>query len=903
MEKQTKQHVLCVISHTHWDREWYMPLEQMRLRLVDLIDRCLALLEREPTYIFHLDAQTVVLEDYLAIRCDRRERSARMIADGRLSVGPWYLQNDFYLTSGEATVRNLLEGTRLAESFGGGGYSGYAPDQFGTISQLPQILHGFGIDDFFFGRGGSRLVEQPDGTRRSEMLPCEFVWEGADGSRVLAIHMTHWYNNAQRFSADIDKAQRMTEQIEQSFVGTTATPYLLLMNGVDHLEAQEDLLPILQSLRGRGIDIRQMRMDDYVRHVKADLHEHGTALPVWHGELRGGDDGMILKGTLSDRVYLKQGNDRLQDRLERQLEPLYMMLALAAGDEAYPADHFRYLWKELMKNHPHDSICGSSCDPVHDQMEDRFSRLFELTDDMARRGMALAAAHIVLPDATAADYGLLFANTTPYPRTETVRAVVDIPEAEAFAGFTLTDPAGRDVPFRVLGHEKAAHNVFSPINLPGFIPSDRYTVEFVAEALPPYSFRAYRLRRAETLPPVSPDVPAPVQTDAVLENAFLRVTVAPDGRVDILHKASGAVLRDALDLEETADIGDSYIYRYDGSGVLYGHDFPAEVTACGDKIAVRRTLTVPAAFDFAARRRSTQTVEIPVELTLRLPETDRHVTLSYRFDNRAQDHRLRLLFRTGVHAEVTTADIPFDVVTHGEKDHHPYTGSKVLPVTSFAVLEGAAYSAAVLTEGQHEYEQIGDALAFTLVRSTGVITRDGASLRGVGDEGWLCPGNQCLRTMEGRVGLYPYSGALTDSVPQEAALFRTPMPPFFFSADPKKFTGGRPAVQDTTITELFYMPDPFPALRLTSDRLLLRLHLDPGVVVTALKRADRRGGLILRLLDLDTAARSAALDTDALLWRTTLSEKEDEPLDDGALTLRPKQLLTVRLCRREQENA
>ena len=123
MEKQTdpRQHVLCVISHTHWDREWYMPLEQMRLRLVDLIDRRLALLEREPTYIFHLDAQTVVLEDYLAIRCDRRERLARMIADGRLSVGPWYLQNDFYLTSGEATVRNLLEGTRLAESFGAAG--------------------------------------------------------------------------------------------------------------------------------------------------------------------------------------------------------------------------------------------------------------------------------------------------------------------------------------------------------------------------------------------------------------------------------------------------------------------------------------------------------------------------------------------------------------------------------------------------------------------------------------------------------------------------------------------------------------------------------------------------------------------------------------------------------------
>ncbi|MBR4292408.1 MAG: hypothetical protein IKT54_02220, partial [Clostridia bacterium] len=57
-----------IISHTHWDREWYMSLEGMRVRLVDLIDRCLKTLEKYPEYIFHLDAQTIVLEDYLEIR-------------------------------------------------------------------------------------------------------------------------------------------------------------------------------------------------------------------------------------------------------------------------------------------------------------------------------------------------------------------------------------------------------------------------------------------------------------------------------------------------------------------------------------------------------------------------------------------------------------------------------------------------------------------------------------------------------------------------------------------------------------------------------------------------------------------------------------------------------------------
>ena len=110
--------VYAVISHTHWDREWYAPLEVFRLKLVDLIDRCLITLKKYPEYIFHLDAQTVVLDDYLAFRPDKEAELRYFITEGRLIVGPWYVQNDFYLTSGEATVRNLLEGRRIAQRFG-----------------------------------------------------------------------------------------------------------------------------------------------------------------------------------------------------------------------------------------------------------------------------------------------------------------------------------------------------------------------------------------------------------------------------------------------------------------------------------------------------------------------------------------------------------------------------------------------------------------------------------------------------------------------------------------------------------------------------------------------------------------------------------------------------------------
>ena len=138
--------IYCVVSHTHWDREWYLPFEQFRMKLVDLIDRCLKTMEKYPEFIFHLDAQTVVLEDYLAVRPGRRSQLEQHIQEGRLVIGPWYLQNDLYLTSGEATVRNLLEGSRLCREFGGQPCPvGYLPDQFGHLSQLPQILRALAL--------------------------------------------------------------------------------------------------------------------------------------------------------------------------------------------------------------------------------------------------------------------------------------------------------------------------------------------------------------------------------------------------------------------------------------------------------------------------------------------------------------------------------------------------------------------------------------------------------------------------------------------------------------------------------------------------------------------------------------------------------------------------------------
>ena len=103
--------VVHIISHSHWDREWYMAFEQHRMKLVDLIDQSMDLFEKDASYkSFHLDGQTIVMDDYLEIKPQNRERLKKHVREGRFSAGPWYILQDEFLTSGEANVRNLLVG-------------------------------------------------------------------------------------------------------------------------------------------------------------------------------------------------------------------------------------------------------------------------------------------------------------------------------------------------------------------------------------------------------------------------------------------------------------------------------------------------------------------------------------------------------------------------------------------------------------------------------------------------------------------------------------------------------------------------------------------------------------------------------------------------------------------------
>jgi len=391
-----------VVPHTHWDREWYLPFEQFRLLLGATIDGVLDTLERDPSFSsFTLDGQAIVLEDYVDVRPENEDRLRALLAAGRLEVGPSYVLPDEILVGGESLVRNLLLGRRVCRRFGvEPSAQGYEPDGFGHPAQLPQILAGFGIRTFLFARG---LGDQIDD------VGVVFRWR-AGGAEVVACQMLPHYDNFARLSWYQDAEERVAGVVERfgELVARAGQDTILLANGSDHLPIEPELPKVCGALEQRyGTEFRIGRYSDF--------DPAADGLPIYEGELVGSRLQNVLRGVNSARIHLKQANERAERRL-LGAETVAALRTLWEGT-AYPASDLRLAWRDLLRNHPHDSICGCSCDEVHRDMLVRYEQLDRTIDLVERQALGVGGALV---------------NPLPYRR----RRLVDgaLVELEGFAG-------------------------------------------------------------------------------------------------------------------------------------------------------------------------------------------------------------------------------------------------------------------------------------------------------------------------------------------------------------------------------------------------------------------------------------------------------------------------------------
>ena len=229
-----------VVSHTHWDREWYHPAERFRQRLVELIDD---LLDDPPKdgSSFLLDGQTVVLEDYLAVRPERAAELASALRERQLEAGPWFVLADELIPGGEALVRNLLTGRHTLRGLRADAPPVlYCPDSFGHPAALPELARGFdkAVVILWRGLGGGRA---PAGDT--------LWWSAPSGARSLLYHLSRsGYELGPNLPPDPDAARERWTRIRGELGARASLDVALLLNGADHHARQRELPAAISAL-------------------------------------------------------------------------------------------------------------------------------------------------------------------------------------------------------------------------------------------------------------------------------------------------------------------------------------------------------------------------------------------------------------------------------------------------------------------------------------------------------------------------------------------------------------------------------------------------------------------------------------------------------------------------------
>ncbi len=762
---------VTIVPETHWDRAWYLPFEQFRIRLVRLVDRLLDGLREDRAFTcFTLDGQTVVLEDYLQIRPEKRSEIEKMVRAKRLHIGPWYILPDEFIVSGESLVRNLLIGKRISEQFGRRMSVGYVPDPFGHIGQLPQILQGFGLDSFVFSRG---MWDR-------DRCGLEFTWNAPDGSSVLALYQRFFYNNAaflgypmewgdpENLRFDMALALNQIREAVEKLLERTRGASVLLNNGVDHSEHQPELPRIISEAQGRmrGWDVRIGGFEDYVANIRQDLRN--KRLPVHNGELtyRYGD---LLTGVYSSRIYLKQANHRCETLLERYAEPLEAAAAWGGKPEPVRA-LLEYAWRELLKNQPHDDICGCSLDSVHRENVIRFERIEQVAADLC----TLNLRHI----AHRMDHGLeegvphVVFNPTGFPRNGVHRFKIylDPSEKELLNGFHLADFEGKSIAFAIQNERiESWMECCKPFKMRGYeivadlrnLPALGFTTVFVRP-------KPARLRK--------PNDPIHATANSV-ENRQLKVTVAADGSLNLYNKKTRKVYRNLMVFEDREDTGDEYNWSHiENAQILVSSGSKAKISLIESSplsatLRIEQRLRIPASLNQHRTGRSRNTVMLPIQTDVTLQSGARAVRIRSRVENRAQDHRLRVLFPTGIQTQRVSVDEHFDVVSRTVippqeivLDGRTYPPYPTEHQKAFVDISNGKHGLAILNVGLPEYESIpgrdGVTIALTLFRSVGWLSRADFLTRpgDVGPANTPTPDAQCQGVLTFEYGLCPHAG-------------------------------------------------------------------------------------------------------------------------------------------------
>lgn len=715
--------VLHIIPHTHWDREWYRSADAFLSRLVTSIDLILKTLEENDEFLYYvLDGQTAVIEDYLKVKPQNSERLAKFVQNGRLFIGPWYIQPDLNLVDGESLIRNLMIGMRYAHKFGKSMNLGWIPDAFGQIQGTPQLFKSFNLEGIFVWRGFDY-----------EMLSDSyFIWRSPDGSVLPSMHFPLGYGHYRYFPNNTKKMQEELDIVLKQIANRFKSNQYLFMQGSDHARIQPELPQLLEQqrpwLKERGFGVKITNPEAFLQETKAAFI--GEPI-IFEGEARSPKLGRIHAGITSTRMDIK-GQMRHFERLITQVvEPMGTLLKQYGYD--YSQDIINYFWKILFKNQFHDSIYSSSPETVNQSVQNRLLNLRHGLHELIWLGHRFLMKNIKLEKLAKDETILTLFNTQPYTKKNVQAKVTLYLETR---NFVIVSDKNEMIPYVVLqeisevSNEIEGYNGLFHLNDEKLVEDKKLEKMTLLLEIPIFDALSYRVLKVQPYQ----NLEVNMQTDLYLEdemnfgNDYLHITIQENGTLGVFDKIKQQVFHDILLFEDKLDDGDEYNYAPPKQQMRKTTQEARPIITLieNNVLCIQYRIQHQFCFDKVKDAGREGAIQFSTDIILR--KGSRSIEFKTTLHNTVDNHMLRVLFPALQKSEVTFAQDHFGFVkrsNHIDNSEDIKKGIATelqLPIYTLnnAVMMTKHPDFILLSKTVSEYEVYDDqTMSLTLLRAVG----------------------------------------------------------------------------------------------------------------------------------------------------------------------------------------
>ncbi len=384
-----KKDTIQVVGHAHMDMNWLWTYSETMQMCNDNLRQVVAFMKEFPDYTM-VQSQGAVFNFVEMVDPPLMDQIKKYVKEGRLEpVGGMWTEGDMNLTSGEAIARSFLLGQRyFRNKLGKMARVGWLPDNFGHISQMPQILKLAGCDYFYFHRCKPYI-----GT---------FWWIAPDSSRVLCYANDGYNGNISTdLKKDIGKYSPEKGRILQiTGVGDHGGgPTRANIDMVHQLDKTPDF-PATKFTTATDFFNRSSR--------------EMAGRPTHRGEMQ-----FIFEGCYTSVAGIKEGNRNSENAL--YASEFFNTLRWLKG-EKYPAGEFHDLWSTVTFNEFHDILPGSAINEANKEAVARYSEVLRKTTELSSNAFRKMADEIKFQ--AGKGQPVVAYNLQPFPGKKIVEASV-----------------------------------------------------------------------------------------------------------------------------------------------------------------------------------------------------------------------------------------------------------------------------------------------------------------------------------------------------------------------------------------------------------------------------------------------------------------------------------------------